>query len=97
MEVTRAAADLNFEMISQLAGSNHWAAALPLPDKIPFELRHTATDKLVFAGEHDTSSGGAAVLVDTVIFTSGIGDWEVSAPAAAEAAPPSSVASTAER
>ncbi|KAL1508415.1 hypothetical protein AB1Y20_004524 [Prymnesium parvum] len=35
--VQRASADLSYEIVSVLAGSNHWAASLPIPATIPFE------------------------------------------------------------
>jgi len=39
LAVSRARGGLEFEMISALAGSSHWAAALPLPHDVGYEVR----------------------------------------------------------
>ena len=54
--VHRACADLRFELVSQLTGSAHWAAPLPLPTAIPFVIRHLASGKDVFASSHECAA-----------------------------------------
>ena len=61
MSVVRQCANLRFEFKSALAGSVHWAAALPLPPSIDFEIVHTESGAKVHEGRtehgHATLTG----------------------------------------
>jgi hypothetical protein len=57
LRLIRTSSDLKYEIGSLLAGSHHWAAALPLPPQIPFEIHHLGSGILVFSG---SASGFAA-------------------------------------
>ena len=48
--VSRARGDLEFEMVSALASSSHWAASLPLPHDVGYEVRHAESGTVIFSG-----------------------------------------------
>ena len=50
LAVSRARGSLTFEMVSALASSPHWAASLPLPHDIGYEVRHADSGAVVFSG-----------------------------------------------
>ena len=49
IELERAHRDLKFTLCPALTAS-HWAARLPLPDRIAFEVRHTESGELLHRG-----------------------------------------------
>ena len=50
MAVSRARGSLDFQMVSALASSSHWAASLPLPHDVGYEVRHAESGTVIFSG-----------------------------------------------
>ena len=64
LPIERARAHLEFEMVSSVAGSAHWAGSLPLPKDIGFEVRHATSGSLVFSGVANPAARPDAAVVD---------------------------------